>query len=1091
MINTEKFKGVQKDILLASKKNQLVSAGAGSGKTTVMIEKIADLLLEKNVDVDNLLVVTFTVLAAQEMKERLIKKLKTEILTANDDKKQEILNIIEKIKTASIDTIDGFASKTIKKYFYDLEISPNIEILSDTTKDYHLTKAMNKTFADYSKKIDEINFMLDLFGGNARNLDSLKSLIMTAYYNVINIENYEEFLESVIAEYNDSIKSENVINKYMCDLATQVQKCIIQEYSTFTNQVKEKLSALCVSLQQFNAFVSFKANLKILTSLESVKFSPTEYKENEGLKLLVSKIGDVFALKTNLEKNEINENYEEKNEKIVKYLSIFINLLKNFIKYYNKIKENNNLIDFNDLNRLMLKLLKNENIKHELQEKYQYIFIDEYQDVNPLQDGLMNQLVGENTTLFMVGDVKQSIYGFRGSSPEWFLNKYDNMKKSKMNEDVFDMNVNFRSSPTILKFINEVFSKLMTKEIADIDYKNDCEIEPKRDDIVDDKVKILLVEEEKESELSTGVYSVKNHVQQKSSSSKDKEAVLVLKTITELVGTEFYDANLKEKRNLTYSDIAILTHSDKDESSTVLIDLLKQNAVPVNRNNKLEIDRSETIRLVLSILKCVNNTADDVDYLATFLSLTEMTIDDVVSIRDKNISFYENLINNQENEKIKQGFACLEDIRNASFAKSNKELISYILDKHKLRYFLLRKPNGEKELNLLEEFLSKLSVLEDSLGLCEFVEVMESNVDSSTDFVTVDKEDSVTIQTIHKSKGLEYPVVILFNSSKLFAYLRDNDAINFNSNIGFGVDYFDTINRVKMDSLTKFAIRLENNKKGYKEELRLLYVALTRAKNKLIITGTYNGKDLADINKTSYTNMLLSCFADQINDDKLERENFELEFVQDLEILETKKENIKEVETYGLDFEYKNQHKFLIPFKNTVTGINNQVSQDKDFKIKNVMSFSAQYDLEDREQIGVNYHSALEKLDLINKYEQNSVYEFVDYEKIRLAHEKLNPLVKNSVNIKKEAEFMMYVPYNSIIDSDVEDKVLIQGVVDLIIERENSIDIVDYKFSTLPAKVLKQKYAEQLNLYKMAVEKVYNKKVEHMFIYSINTGELV
>ena len=513
--------------------------------------------------------------------------------------------------------------------------------------------------------------------------------------------------------------------------------------------------------------------------------------------------------------------------------------------------------------------------------------------------------------------------------------------------------------------------------------------------------------------------------------------------------------------------------------------------MPVNRNNKLEIDRSETIRLVLSILKCVNNTADDVDYLATFLSLTEMTIDDVVSIRDKNISFYENLINNQENEKIKQGFACLEDIRNASFAKSNKELISYILDKHKLRYFLLRKPNGEKELNLLEEFLSKLSVLEDSLGLCEFVEVVESNVDSSTDFVTVDKEDSVTIQTIHKSKGLEYPVVILFNSSKLFAYLRDNDAINFNSNIGFGVDYFDTINRVKMDSLTKFAIRLENNKKGYKEELRLLYVALTRAKNKLIITGTYNGKDLADINKTSYTNMLLSCFADQINDDKLERENFELEFVQDLEILETKKENIREVETYGLDFEYKNQHKFLIPFKNTVTGINNQVSQDKDFKIKNVMSFSAQYDLEDRAQIGVNYHSALEKLDLINKYEQNSVYEFVDYEKIRLAHEKLNPLVKNSVNIKKEAEFMMYVPYNSIIDSDVEDKVLIQGVVDLIIERENSIDIVDYKFSTLPAKVLKQKYAEQLNLYKMAVEKAYNKKVEHMFIYSINTGELV
>ena len=572
---------------------------------------------------------------------------------------------------------------------------------------------------------------------------------------------------------------------------------------------------------------------------------------------------------------------------------------------------------------------------------------------------------------------------------------------------------------------------------------------------------------------------------------KDKEALLVLKTITELIGTEFYDANLKQVRKLTYSDIAILTHSDKDENASILIDLLKQNAVPVNRNNKLEVDRNETIRLVLSILKCVNYTADDVDYLATFLSLTDMSLDDVVEIRDKNLSFYENLINNTENKKVKHGFDCLDDIRQASYSKTNKELISYILDNHKLRYFILRKPNGEKELNLLEEFLSKLSVLEDCLGLCEFVEVVESNVNSSTDFVSIDKEDSVTIQTIHKSKGLEYPVVILFNSSKLFAYLRDNDAINFNSNIGFGFDYFDTANRIKMDSLTKFAIRLENNKKGYKEELRLLYVALTRAKNKLIITGTYNGKDLLDINKTSYTNMIISCFADQINGNKLEKENFILEFIDDLNFSNDKKENVRAVETFGLDFDYGGKNKFSIPFKNTVTGINKQVSQNVDYKLKSVMSSSVQYSLEDRAQIGVNYHSAMEKLDLIAPYMKNSSYDYVDYDKIRLAHEKLSPLVQNATNIKKEAEFMMYVPYNSVVKSDVEDKVLIQGVVDLIIERENSIDIVDYKFSTLPVKVLKQKYAEQLNLYKMAVEQAFNKPVEHMYIYSINTGELI
>ena len=757
-----------------------------------------------------------------------------------------------------------------------------------------------------------------------------------------------------------------------------------------------------------------------------------------------------------------------------------------------KIKEKNNLIDFNDLNRLMLKLLENENIRRELQEKYQYIFIDEYQDVNPLQDGLMSKLIGDNTTVFMVGDVKQSIYGFRGSSPEWFLEKYENLKNDKTKGDVFDMNINFRSSPVILNFINEIFSKLMTKEIADIDYEKDCMIDAKREDIVDEKVKIMFVEEEKETNLASGVYSVKNHTEHSLLSSKDKEALLVLKIITELIGTEFYDANKKVRRKLTYSDIAILTHSDKDENSCILIDLLNANNVPLNKNNKLEVDSSEIIRLILSILKCVNFTADDVDYLATFLSLTNLTIDDIVEIRDKELSFYENLMQNIANEEVKKGFEVLDVIRNESYSKTIKELILYILENHKLKYYILQKPNGDKELNLLFEFLEKLSSLEDGFSLCEFVEVVESNLNNSSDFVSTDKENSVTIQTIHKSKGLEYPVVILFNSSKLFAYLRDNDAINFNSNIGFGFDYFDMANRTKMDSLTKFAIRLENNKKGYKEELRLLYVALTRAKNKLFITGVAKQKDLNEIKKTSYANMILSCFADQINDGYLEKENFVLEFIDDVELAKkTTNANDLKLEVADIDFKYPNKNKLNIPFKNTVTGINREQSEKLGYSVKSVINASQQYNLEDKAKIGVDYHSALELLDFKLPYQKNSNFESVDYKKIELAHEILSPLVKDAINIKKEAEFMMYVPYKEVVNSDVEDKILIQGVVDLIIEKENSIDIVDYKFSTLPAKVLKQKYEEQLNLYKKAVELAYNKKVENMFIYSINSGELI
>ncbi len=1085
-----KFEGVQKLILDAKVNTQLVSAGAGSGKTTVMIEKISNLILNDKVDVENLLVVTFTVLAAQEMKERLIKKLKSVIETVDD--KESVLKIIEKINTASIDTIDGFASKTIKKYFYDLQINPDIQIISDATKDYYLSKAMKKTFNDYIKKSDNINLLLDLYGGNRRNLDSVEELIMSTYNNIINIEDYDKFLADCLNEYNDSIKSENVVNTYLCELVDFVGCKIIDEYSPYTLTVKTKLQTLLTSLESFNKSISFKTNLANLNSVETIKFSPSEYKDNGGLKELYKEINKIFEFRKNLQNNNIDENFDIKNQKIIEFFNIFLELLKNFIKNYNNIKEKNNLIDFNDLNRLMLKLLKNEKIKSELQEKYTHIFIDEYQDVNPLQDKLMSELVNEKTNLFMVGDVKQSIYGFRGSSPEWFLDKYNNLKQNNNSGNVFDMNINFRSNPKVLNFINIIFEKLMTKEIADIDYKNDCMIEPKRSDIVDDKVKIILVKDEKSEDFASGVYSVKGDKQIKSLKTKDKEALLVLKTITELISTDFYDANLKQTRKLTYSDIAILSRSDKDESAQILIDILKQNNVPLNVNNKLDITSSEGVKLILSILKCVVNTADDVDYLATFMALTELSIDDIVELRDKETSFYENLLKNIEKDGVLQGFNAINRIKTEGFKKSNKELADFILNDLKLRYYILQKPNGVNELRLIEEFMQKLSPIENALGLAEFIEVVESNVNKSGDFNTIDSEDSVTLQTIHKSKGLEYPVVILYNSSKIFSYLRDNDAINFNADIGLGVDFFDVANRIKMDSLTKFAIRLLNNKKGYKEELRLLYVALTRAKNKLFITGSYTDKIFEEISKNSFSNMILSCFIDNIQDDKLIKDDFEIELLDDVDVVDNKHcDNIKQVELVGQNFEYANRDKFNISLKNSVTGINSEKSQEKKYETKYILNKSTQYDVEDKAKVGIHYHTALEKLDFSNIYTKTTDFEDVDYKKIKLAHEKISVLTKNAINIKHEAEFMMYVPYNQIVESEITDKVLVQGVVDLIIEQENSVIIVDYKFSTLPANVLKEKYAEQLKLYKLAVENAYKKPVEHMYIYSINSGELV
>ena len=794
-----------------------------------------------------------------------------------------------------------------------------------------------------------------------------------------------------------------------------------------------------------------------------------------------------------LEENGITKDYDLQSERIAEYFSYVLDLLELFMQNYEKIKTKNNLMDFNDMSRKMLELLSIDRVKNELNQRYKYIFIDEYQDVNPLQDNIMEQIAGKDTKVFTVGDVKQSIYGFRGSNPEWFLSKYNGFKQNQAIGTAFDMNINYRSNPTILKFINEIFCSLMTTHTADIDYKQSSVIEPRRDDILDEKTKILLVANENEKVVATGLYSVKNDKQTEENNPKVYQAALVLKTITELIGTEFYDANLKQNRRLTYSDIAILTRSTNDENSQILIEMLRQNAVPVNLNNKLETSTSEGVKLLLSILKCVAHTADDVDYLAAFLALTDLQFDEILALRSTENSLLDDLLLNTQNKNIALGFEKLNKIKLQSLASSNSNLVRYILNDMGVKNYLLATLFGNKELKLIEQFIASLTV-ENSLSLAEFVAVIETNISRGNDYLDMDKEDSVTFETIHKSKGLEYPVVILYNASKTFSYLREHDDITFNANIGLGINDYDTINRTKSLSLPKYAIKIANASKGYKEELRLLYVALTRAKNKLIITGQYSPKQLEEkLKKTSYLNMILSCYQSAIVAGKTDFDLCEFIFFDDVKNnTVSSTEVVPEIDFKNTDIFYSNDS-FAIPIKNTVTGINSKQSEAQKFSTKAYLTPQVQYQVnEDKALVGTHYHKALELLDLTQEYQQNTNFDDVDYQKIKMAHSKLSVLTKGAKSIHKETDFMMYLPYNDLVaESKVNEKVLVQGVLDMLIEFEDHFDIVDYKFSNLKADVLKQKYAEQLRLYKLAVENAYGKKVEHMYIYSINTGEFI
>ncbi len=1085
---------VQNDILNSVEKNQLVSAGAGSGKTTVMIKKIANLIVNEKIDVNSLLVVTFTVLAQEEMKSRLVSRIKDEILNSHsEEEKLRLTEVKENIKTASIDTIDGFSSKMIKKYFYELNISPNIEIMSDSAKDYYITRAMKMTMDEFSNQPEKIYVLLDIFSGNSRDLKNLEKSILQTYYDVINIENYEEFLVNSQKEYQNSSKSEKIVNNLIKNKINEIKFAFNDFVFPSDDGVRAILNQDLNILSSFDEKGDLKSRLGWLKFSRLFNFSKFSRKY-ESLKDINAVISAFNTWVDKLQKDGIDENFEQKNQKTSEYFNYFVEILLIFIKNYQKLKEKNNFIDFNDLNRLMLKLLDKEAVRNELRSQYRYIFVDEYQDVNPLQDSLIKKIAGEDSFLFAVGDVKQSIYGFRGASPEWFLSQYDGLKSAEIEGRAFDMNENYRSNPLILNFINEVFSSIMDKKSADIDYKNDAMIQPRRTDIVDEKVKILAVKKLKEPEPNLAeIYSVKADTS--TSTKPSKQAMIVLNEITRLVGTTFYDANLKEERPMRYKDIAILVRSEKSEECKSLVKLLKDHAIPLSTNNKLELDKSEGVKLIISILKCVVGSADDVDYLATFLALTDMSMDDLVCIRNKDETLLANLMANRSDEKISLGFATLAKIRSESFVSTNSELIRKILYKYKLRYYILRQDMGASELQIVEEFISKISPLDDSLNLSEFIEVTESNVSKGSDYTTIDLEDSVTIQTIHKSKGLEYPVVFLFDASRQFPFVLDNDVVNFNSEIGLGIDFYDLTSRTKTYTVCKYAIKNNNYIKGYKEEIRLLYVALTRAKNKLYIIGELE-EDFEEkpLGKTNFLNVVMSCFQGRVHMGRAEDANFEFVLLDDVVLTETDADSdTRQAQRIKEGFIYAHQDIFAIPLKNSVTGITSAHSQQSGFKTKEHLTPAVQYQAnEDRALIGTHYHSALESLDFNAPYEKSTDFADVDYAQIEQAHKALSALVKGSLGHRKEAEFMLYVPYREIVpDSDIEEKILVQGVVDLLIEFEHEIVLVDYKFSLLPAKVLKEKYTEQLRLYKLAIEKAYQKPVNKMYIYSINSGELV
>ena len=929
--------------------NILVSAAAGSGKTSVLVERIVNKIINDGVDIDKILVVTFTNAAASEMRQRLMDAIYAKIdENPNDQNLQRQLMLINK---ANISTIHSFCLNVIRNNFFEIGISNNFRVADSTEIEIMKQEVIEDIFDDeYESQNKDFTTLLEKYA--SYNDDSkLKELILRIYEFIQSDPFPDKWLQNAVESYNiryeensnnDDVKLEQVLSKDEENIQKSNTTKIVADFANtdwgkiILNKVKETLEDCKINLESAIQEVDTYPNL-----LDFISVLKTDLQEINQILITnfpEKKIQKAEQISQNLENNliEKDDNFTEKSsswDQLYQYLNskawqnwprkskmseeekeakerakairdlakanfteiqklvrtdsketvsdinamyttlkAIQNLVLKFEKEFAKRKREKNIVDFNDIEHLALKILVDDNGNPtETAKKYDFneIEIDEYQDSNSVQEYILNS-VSNGHNIFMVGDVKQSIYKFRQANPKLFMSKYneynlpqinqeqedtkqsenlsrqaeedftDNEKKaSKESRDVNQntkilLYKNFRSRKNILDITNLVFNNIMSKKLGEIEYTEEEALnlgasfdEPSID--CETELNIIETEEAEDEELQEVVEN------------SALEARLVAKKIKEL-----------NKAGQPYKNMTILLRSPKSVASIYEKELMDA-GIPVFSDITTEYLNTIEIDTVMSLLKIIDNPLQDIPFVTVLRSeIGGFTDNELIEIRlvDKNISYYRafekakdsNEISLVLKEKINQFANLLQELKEEEKTKPLDELIWDIYNKTGYYHYVGLMPDGTlRQANLKKLFEKAREYEKISLkGLFNFILFMEKvgtssgSIDSAR--IIGENDDVVRIMSIHKSKGLEFPIVFLCNSNKKFNLKDMNEKIVLDNNLGIGANYI--VDGIEFPTIAKNAIKIKSNKEAISEEMRVLYVALTRAKEKLIIVGT-------------------------------------------------------------------------------------------------------------------------------------------------------------------------------------------------------------------------------------------------------------
>ena len=1022
----------QEEAIYTSGKNIIVSAGAGSGKTAVLSERVLH-KIEEGIHVNELLILTFTRAAADEMKDRIRKKISG---------KEELKKELTLLNSSYITTFDSFALSVVKKYHYLLNITDNINITDES-----IVKIQNKKILDeiFERSYKNIRFQ-ELIKKYCIKTDKvLKENILSIALKIDGFIDPFGFIDNVYNNFFNENNVDNLLKTYesiINDLKKTIELEIENMSLYFDSDYIEKVNdavynILNADIDELHLYSTVKLPTVPRGSSEEAKASKDSLKKACDKLLSYGNYGTINDIK--------NDIYSTKDTVLT-----ILDIIKEFLLEIEKYKKENDIYTFNDISKLSIKILKeNENIREELKNSFKEIMIDEYQDTNDVQETFIGMI--SNNNVYMVGDIKQSIYRFRGSNPEIFKEKYSNYSKDIGGYKI-DLIKNFRSRSEVLDNINKIFCLIMDYNLGSAEYSVSHQMVYGNTAYDTEKVNGF--------NYNFRVLEYLNKQKESGFSDIEVEIFTIAKDIKNKLDNNFqvFDKEDGKLRNATYNDFVIIL--DRSKYFDDFKKIFEYFDIPLTILKDGKLNSTTDILLIKNLVDFIIKIKEDVydiDFKYDFISIARSFL---YEYSDEYI--FDIVTNNKIKETtIYNDLSTLSDKLNSY---TSSLLFNDILDVTDF-YNKLNKVGDYEEVNVRLKTINSLSSSLSSLGLSimDFRDYLTDIIENDEDikYATYTKEgNSVKILTIHKSKGLEYPICYFADLDHEFNTSELKDKFIVDKKYGLIVPS----NLEEIDnSLLKEMYKYDFNREEVSEKIRLFYVALTRAREQMIIvlpdkeTRTLeknNDGVIEEIRRLSFNK--LSSFIYGIK-------NYLYSYFEQIDI-----------EKLGLTKNYLYPKKIVQETLNNIKdninveeiNIENEVVEEKHFsKETNKIITKEENDLM---KFGTKVHEMFELLDF-----RNIDLSLVDNKFIRNKVEKFlsNDLLKNisNANIYKEYEFI----YN-------KDNNEYHGIIDLMLEYDNHIDIIDYKLKG----ITDENYIKQLNGYKEYIEKISNKEVS-TYLYSI------